>query len=269
MALAEQTLRQLESLLDKRVTTSRGVCAEHGTDISHFEPMPPDAVVYPETTAEVQAIVKALADKGRALFEKNCAGCHRPNNGRVYKNIGTDLGRAFVVSDRTATRARMNFRNEKIGSPNRVLELPPDDRSVTPFKEFEGVSLEDKPELTMRDPKDCEGYNALPLGGIWAQAPYLHTGSVPTLFHLLMPKERPDVFIKSRLDYDTQHVGFEWRAGKGSNTEEGYEFDTTAFPAISNRGHDKDIQEDGTLYKLDWSDDREGAMAIVEYMKTL
>ncbi len=208
-----------------------------------------------------------LADKGKTLFEMNCADCHRPHNGRVYKNIGTDLNRVYVVSPLTAKNARIGFTT--IGFPDRVLVLPPSGRKVTPFKAFEGVPLTEKAELSMRNPKDCEGYNALPLGGIWAQAPYLHNGSVPTLFHLLVPEERPDVFVKSRLDYDTQNVGFEWRSGKGSNKDEGYEFDTTAFPAVNNRGHDADIQEGDSLYKLDWSDDHDGAKAIIEYMKTL
>ena len=50
---------------------------------------------------------------------------------------------------------------------------------------------------------------------------------------------------------------------------EGYEFDTTAFKAINKHGHDTDIEEDGKTYKLNWSDDPDGAMAIIEYMKTL
>ncbi|MEM7020804.1 MAG: FAD-linked oxidase C-terminal domain-containing protein [Pseudomonadota bacterium] len=61
MTLAQHTGEHLESLLGDRFTTSRGICAAHGTDISHFDPQPPDAVVFPETTAEVQAIVKACA----------------------------------------------------------------------------------------------------------------------------------------------------------------------------------------------------------------
>ena len=150
-----------------------------------------------------------LAKKGKPLFEKNCADCHRPHNGRIYGNIGTDLSRVYVVSPLTAKNARAGF--TAIGFPDRVVVLPPDGRQTTPFKEFEGVPLTGKADLAMRDPKDCEGYNALPLGGIWAQAPYLHGGSVPTLHHLLIPSERPDVFIKSRLDYDTENVGFEWR----------------------------------------------------------
>lgn len=59
MALA--VAKQLADLLGDRFTTSAGICHEHGSDISHFEPMPPDAVAFPETTEEVQAIVKACA----------------------------------------------------------------------------------------------------------------------------------------------------------------------------------------------------------------
>ncbi|HEY3393348.1 MAG TPA: hypothetical protein VGK58_11620 [Lacipirellulaceae bacterium] len=34
-----------------------------------------------------------------------------------------------------------------------------------------------------------DGYANQPLDGIWARAPYLHNGSVPTLWHLLQPQE--------------------------------------------------------------------------------
>ena len=36
------------------------------------------------------------------------------------------------------------------------------------------------------------GYQAPPLDGIWATAPYLHNGSVPTIYQLLKSSERPD-----------------------------------------------------------------------------
>src|SRR6185436_10088429 len=39
------------------------------------------------------------------------------------------------------------------------------------------------------------GYAATPLTGVWANFPYLHNGSVPTLHHLLGPvSERPKIF---------------------------------------------------------------------------
>lgn len=207
----------------------------------------------------------ALARKGEALFNENCAACHKPQNGNVY-DMGTDLGRARVVSQTIATSARASF--TKICPPSRAVEMPPDGDMVRPCAEFDHVSLENRPELSMADPKDHLGYNALPLGGVWAQAPYLHNGSVPTLYHLLVPVERPRVFMKGRLDYDRSLGGFSWNVGAAPRREEGYSFDTGAFPALSNHGHDKDVEVDGRKMKLDWSDDKAGATAIVEYLKT-
>ncbi len=206
----------------------------------------------------------ALAKKGAALFEENCAACHRPHNGKVY-DLGTDLGRARVVSDTIAKNARDSF--TKICPPTRVVEMPPSGDRIAPCAKFEDVSLENRADVSMADPATHEGYNALPLGGVWAQAPYLHNGSAPTLYHLLVPRERPAVFIKSRLDYDKKLVGFSWEPAQ-TLSREGYRFDTTSFPALSNKGHDKDVIEDGKTLKLDWSDDVAGAMAIVEYLKT-
>lgn len=208
----------------------------------------------------------ALAKKGEALFAENCGVCHKPHNGKVY-DMGTDLGRAHVVSPSIAESARRVF--TAICSPTREIVLPPMGEKVKPCAEFDGVSLEGRPQFAMRDPATREGYDALPLGGVWAQAPYLHNGSVPTLYHLLAPGERPSVFMKGRLDYDKKLVGFSWEAGASASKEEGYRFDASAFSALSNKGHDRDVVEDGRLRKLDWSGDKDGAMAIVEYLKTL
>ena len=113
------------------------------------------------------------------------------------------------------------------------------------------------------------GYNARPLSGVWAQAPYLHNGTVPTVYHLLVPDERPVSFIKSRLDYDPRYLGFSWDTQQTANQNEGYLFQTNAIPALSNKGHDKDIVEGKKTYRLNWSGDKEGAFAIIEYLKTL
>src|SRR5712691_7826621 len=52
-------------------------------------------------------------------------------------------------------------------------------------------------------------YAARPLYGIWAAAPYLHNGSVPTLYHLLLPPEqRPKTFALGEREYDPVRVGF-------------------------------------------------------------
>jgi hypothetical protein len=52
-------------------------------------------------------------------------------------------------------------------------------------------------------------YKARPLDGIWATAPYLHNGSVPTLYDLLLPPaQRPKTFNLGSRRFDPKHVGF-------------------------------------------------------------
>ncbi len=207
------------------------------------------------------------AEKGKGLYQQHCADCHRSYNGTVYETLGTDKGRAQVASEAITASGREGF--TAICSPDTAIDMP--QGTVTPCAEFEGVSLVGKVEFAMMDPALHDGYNALPLGGIWAQAPYLHNGSVPTMYHLLVPNERPTVFMKSRLDYDQELLGFSWRINSeaAQTEEEGYRYDTRAVKAFSNAGHDKDITIKGVTYKLDWSNDKEGAMAIIEFMKTL
>ncbi|MEK6734956.1 MAG: cytochrome C, partial [Pseudomonadota bacterium] len=73
-----------------------------------------------------------------------------------------------------------------------------------------------------------------------------------------------------RLDYDKKHLGFSWHPQQnGSDKEEGYLFKANAIPALSNKGHDRDIKEGKKTYRLDWSADKQGAFAIIEYLKTL
>jgi hypothetical protein len=52
-------------------------------------------------------------------------------------------------------------------------------------------------------------YRARPLNGVWATAPYLHNGSVPSLYWLLKPAaERPTRFCMGARDFDPEQVGF-------------------------------------------------------------
>src|SRR5262249_48866645 len=53
------------------------------------------------------------------------------------------------------------------------------------------------------------GYAATPLTGVWANFPYLHNGSVPTIHHLLGPvSERPNLFeVMAAKRLDRQRLG--------------------------------------------------------------
>jgi hypothetical protein len=43
------------------------------------------------------------------------------------------------------------------------------------------------------------GYTAQPLHGVWASGPYFHNGSVPTVWDVLKPSDRPDVWRRQQV----------------------------------------------------------------------
>ncbi len=55
-------LGALETLLGDRLARSKAELAQHGQSESHFAPVPPDAVAYPETADEVASLVRICAD---------------------------------------------------------------------------------------------------------------------------------------------------------------------------------------------------------------
>ena len=65
-------------------------------------------------------------------------------------------------------------------------------------------------ESTDADPSaELRSYKARPLNGIWATAPYLHNGSIPTLYDLLLPAaSRPSTFVLGRREFDPKKVGY-------------------------------------------------------------
>jgi len=208
------------------------------------------------------AVDSKKAKAGEMLFATNCAGCHQPNNGFVYDTLGTDSSRSRVINTVLMLAARREY--AEFCPPD--LELVMNGKTEKPCAEYGGVSLKGFDTAIMRPLGNQSGYNATALRGVWALAPYLHTGSVPTIRHLLMPATRPDRFVRGLIDYDRENMGFAWQ-GDGSNG--GTVFDTKAFYAITKFGHDKDITEGNTTYKLDWSKDPTGADALIEYLKTL
>ena len=108
---------------------------------------------------------------------------------------------------------------------------------------------------TLLDTKAPYGpYAARPLYGIWAAAPYLHNGSVPTLYDLLLPPEqRPKTFALGKREYDPVRLGF---AVDTACEQQDCVVDTTRT-GDGNGGH---------LWGTDLSEsDR---MALLEYLKT-
>jgi len=68
MSAMEAALAELADLLGTRFTRSPSDRALHGRSETHFPPMPPDAVVYPETTEEVARIAAICTRAGVPLI---------------------------------------------------------------------------------------------------------------------------------------------------------------------------------------------------------
>ena len=91
------------------------------------------------------------------------------------------------------------------------------------------------------DVRTGEGYAAPPLAGLWASAPYLHNGSVPTLAALLDPGTRPARFMVGGHALDWARVGL--RLERDGRYPAGYTpFSTpqwvdTSQPGLGNGGH--------------------------------
>ena len=129
------------------------------------------------------------------------------------------------------------------------------------------------------------GYKARPLNGIWATAPYLHNGSVATLWDMLTPaKERPMLLELGHNTFDNKKVGLSQPDGleavEGSNYgEEGTFILDTRISGNSNSGHDFSAEPGSEKDKAKIAEWPKGVIgprlddaqksALVEYLKTL
>ena len=108
------------------------------------------------------------------------------------------------------------------------------------------------------------GYKARPLGGIWATAPYLHNGSVPNLYELLLPPDRRStMFWTGTTQYDAERVGYDIRP----SNENSFQFNTrdaqgNVIWGNYNGGHD---YNNAALDRNNGRDRRD----LLEYLKTL
>src|SRR5262249_10594689 len=123
------------------------------------------------------------AAKGEAIFKQNCSRCHG-----TYGENWTYPNRIVPLAEIGPARRRYDGISRKFG----------DFYNRSWFAKEKSGWLGD--EYIVRE---TPGYQAPPLDGIWATPPYLHNGSVPTLYHLLNSKSRPRIFTRSyRTDLD-------------------------------------------------------------------
>ena len=182
------------------------------------------------------------AAKGEALFKANCAKCHGtygekwtyPNKVIPLDEIGTDPNRHRGVAAAYGTEYSESWFGK---------EQPPKPLQMT------------------------AGYQAPPLDGIWATAPYFHNGSVPALAGVLNSKARPTRFTRSfktgEADYDKVNVG--WKVTETRDPPdaklapiEARKIYDTSKPGRANTGH---------TYGDDLTDAERAQ--VIEYLKTL
>jgi hypothetical protein len=93
-----------------------------------------------------------------------------------------------------------------------------------------------QPDTTAQPYASLHAYKGRSLNGIWATAPYLHNGSVPTLYDLLLPaKDRPKSFKVGAREFDPDKVGFKSAGYEGPGTQ----FNTDLQRGNHNTGHER------------------------------
>lgn len=185
-------------------------------------------------------IDQAKADRGRIHFEKTCSQCHGtygpqgsyPNKIVPLDVIGTDPKRALGLSDKLVAHYNATWFGQELKANEKMV-----------------------------------GYQAPPLDGVWATAPYLHNGSVPTLTALLNSTTRPDRFKRPPstdfAHYDQVNVGWKFEPVAAPTPPEmpvyeaRFVFDASRF-GLGNDGH---------TFGDKFTDEQRAE--VIEYLKTL
>ena len=240
-------------------------------------------------------IDRAKAATGKALFAENCAGCHstwphrwsepRLEGKRFIENAIVGAG---VIGTDPTQFGNPQFQESagfRPGALGQFLPPPLTGAALAPAGELFGVirttffpakldALNLTPEQRLSahgykpfypDPQDpapaVPAYKANPAEGMWANPPYLHNGSVPNLYELLLPAaQRSKQFFVGR-DFDPVRVGVDTSGETGR-----FLFDTSR-PGNSNAGHSFENGTGRGIIGPLLSDD--ARWAIVEYLKSI
>jgi mono/diheme cytochrome c family protein len=128
-------------------------------------------------------------------------------------------------------------------------------------------------------PQQIAGYKPRPLEGVWATPPFLHNGSVPNIYQMLLPPDqRSKRFFVGRRDFDPKYLGYVsepadpkeadgfWLdTSKDGNHNTGHAFIATPEQLHANHADPKGHPlPSGVIGPLLADDER---WAIVEYLK--
>lgn len=124
----------------------------------------------------------ALAAEGREIYAAACSTCHG-----TYRTEGA--------------------RPELVSFPNWLGDVGTDPLRAEAFSQDLVETFRDTRYRDLIAAERTQGYVAPPLTGIWASAPYLHNGSVPTIWALLTPEARPTAFEVGGHALDFERLG--------------------------------------------------------------
>jgi len=169
------------------------------------------------------------ARQGEAIYRQNCAGCHSLIDRGTHMPISgsaapgsTGITVTTVPLDQVKTDPRQatNFAArmitlEKINGPKSISYMDAAKTVgggvVEQWKNQSPSNAQTENEVDKGRPNEFRGilaYRARPLNGTWATAPYLHNGSVPNLYDLLLPAaQRRKIFFVGNWEFDPVHVG--------------------------------------------------------------
>jgi hypothetical protein len=233
-------------------------------------------------------IDRVKAAQGKTLFASHCASCHNsypytwtpPNKyGKRFLEVGL-VPKTYMGTDMQQTVVVNEFMHTAQLSPY----LPPPDKGkavvMTPVfraalaRDLLGRAVE-KLKLSAEEMPALNGFRELPsqLGpqtlwkaaprdGVWATPPFLHNGSVPNLYEMLIPaSQRTKKFYVGR-DFDPVKVGVDTSGNSGT-----FLLDTSLL-GNSNAGHsfENGPRGHGIVGPLLTDQQR---WALVEYLKSI
>jgi mono/diheme cytochrome c family protein len=233
------------------------------------------------------ALDQSKVEKGKQLYVDHCQRCHLPvldspelQQSQYWETgleghrflhlkeipldvIGTDPKAATNWHGRTANTGILG-----LGTVSAAQGLKLVTRKIADMN-YDAMQLPSEQRIEWNGFRD-DGvtdnlvYRARPLAGMWATPPFLHNGSVPNLYQLLLPADRRDkIFYVGSREFDPKYVGFQT-----AKFEDSFEFDTSQ-PGNSNQGHEFRNAPAGTAGVIGPELSDEGRWAIIEYLKSL
>ena len=264
----------------------------------------------PKWQVPLPPIDQDKAAKGKDLFAENCVFCHgiRDADGQFPMTDPNPLGKQFIKINMiklnhigTDPLMVMNFVNPALNVDPGVVRsfLPNKYQNAAKVPRGEMLSavvrnvigkqvMAFSPPLDQQQllelagyhlpvdkggpaPPNLVAYKARPLNGVWATAPFLHNGSVSSLYQLLLPDtEREKAFDVGGKDFDVKNVGF--LSSEANNRFKFNTLDTAGkpIPGNGNYGHSGNLYTATRAEGEQWRNyTDEERYQLVEYMKTL